>query len=89
MLSRTTTIVNSTLISVLVVPLVWLIGYQDHQWRNSRLAALAALLLIGASLSLKVAAPREDPPVSRGWPLAALTTSSFGLLLALAWKVFG
>lgn len=87
MSSRTMILLNSLLITIIAVPLVWLIGYQDHQWRSSSLSLFAAVLLTGASWLLVVAAGEEEPPVARGWPVTAVAVSSASLLAALFWAL--
>jgi len=70
--------------------LVWMIGYQDHRWRSTGLATLAAALLIGASAALVIAARTEDrQATTAGWPLVALAVSSVSLLLAWFWGLMG
>ena len=87
MSSRTMILLNSLLITIIAVPLVWLIGYQDHQWRSSSLSLFAAVLLTGASWLLVVTAGEEEPPVARGWPGAAVAVSLASLLAALVWAL--
>lgn len=88
MLNRKTTIANAVLVAALALPIVWLIGYGDHRWRNTGLAVLAAALLIGASLALKVAGADENPPIPRALPAAALVSSVTALACALLWGLF-
>jgi hypothetical protein len=80
-------LLNSLLIVVIAIPLVWLIGYQDHQWRSSSLSLFAAVLLSGASWLLIAAAVEEEPPMARWWPGAAVAVSSASLLAALFWAL--
>jgi lipopolysaccharide export LptBFGC system permease protein LptF len=85
MLTRTSTVVSAALLAVIAVPVVWLIGYQDHPWREPGLAILTGLVAVGAGMAVHAAGRREVPPVSRALTVVAIVASVAALACALLW----
>jgi len=88
MLSRRWTGAAAVVLIVVTVPVVWLIGYQDHPWRRTDIAVVVAIVAIGASLATMLAGRREEPPVSRMLTGAAFVVSVIALLSTIVWVWF-
>lgn len=78
---------NALVICVVATPLVWLLGYQEHRWRSTELASLAAMLLLAASALLVHAARSEHPPDRATAEWAAVGVSTAALLMAAFWGI--
>ncbi len=69
-------------------PVVWLIGYQDHAWRNGAAAVTVALVATAVSLLLLRLRLNLQPPIRRWLYWLALGISVAGLISALVWTAF-
>ena len=76
---------SAVVLTLLAIPVVWLIGYQDHPWRESGLAILAGLVAAAAGVAVHAAGRSEDPPVPRALTLVAIIASVAALACALLW----
>lgn len=76
-------------IALLAIPVVWSVGYQDHPWRQSRLAIAAGLVLIGAAVAVHRAGALEEPPVSRVLTISAIVIALGAFASTLTWAWFG
>ena len=85
MLSRTTTVVNTVAITILALPIVWAIGYQDHPWRHAAGAYLVSLALVAAAHAVSYAGRAERPPVDARLRRAAVGVAYLSVLCAVFW----
>ncbi len=85
MLTRTSTVTAAVVLTLLAVPVVWLIGYQDHPWRESGFAILTGCIAVAAGLAVHAAGRSEDPPLPRALTLVAIVASVAALACALLW----
>jgi hypothetical protein len=77
-----------TVIAVLSFPVVWLVGYQDHPWREPQLAVIAGVLFVGGALSAHLGRRRSEPEVPATLTIAASVVATISLLSAIAWWLF-
>lgn len=87
MLTRRATVASAWMLVLLAVPVVWLIGYQDHPWREPNVAIVIGLVASVAGVAVHVAGRKEDPLVPRVLTLAAIGASvvAFGCASFWAW----
>ncbi len=88
-MERSITVAAAWLIIVISVPVVWVVGYQDHPWRNSFLAGVAGIALIAAAISAHLAGRRADPPLDPRLSLIGVAVATAALGCALLWGWLG
>jgi hypothetical protein len=89
MLNRTTTVVTAWVIIVFAVPVVWIVGYQDHPWRQPGRAAATGLVLILAAVVNWITGTQEDPPISNLLLTVTTLVAVGAFFTALVWARFG
>ncbi len=89
MLTRSATVASAVTLVVLAVPVVWLIGYQDHPWRQPDVAIVIGFVACVAGVAVHAAGRKEDPPVPRALTLAAIGASVLALGCASLWAWIG
>ena len=85
MLTRRATVASAVALTVLAVPVVWLIGYQDHPWRESGLAIATGVVAVAAGLAVRAAGRDEDPPLPPALTSLAIIASVASLACASLW----
>ncbi len=85
MLSRLWTVGAAVVLLVATLPVVWLIGYQDHPWRRTEVAVVVAAVAIVASLATMMAGRHEEPRVSPVLTGASVVVSVIALVSTISW----
>jgi len=76
-------------LAILVYPVVWALGYQEHSWHFHTGADVTAFAALLASTSVHVAGTKTVPPVPRWLTWLAVVVSSAAFASALFWDEMG